>query len=231
MEIVNYCIIGILLIGGIMGYKKGAIKKFFGLIGFVAVIIIAYLLKGYISVFLIRNLPFFNIKGYIGLFSLNFLLYDVVSFVIVFVLLYCLLNILISLGGFVDYLDRMDIILKPFDKILGAVLGVIDTLVFVFLCLYIALQIPHTQKFVMESSVATRIVERTPIVNVVCSKGILVGEEVYLRLKDYTYSDTEVEGANVDITLAVVKRDFIPKQIVQETIKSGKLNLDNFVIA
>ena len=231
MKISEIVIIIIILLGALIGFKKGAIKEIFELVGTVSIIIIAYLLKGYLASFLIKLLPFFNFKGYVGLYSINFLIYDVISFIIIFVLLYCILNILINLAGFIDKLINLSVIFALPSKIIGLVLGMVNALVFIFLLCYIAMQIPHTQKYVMESKVSTSILERTPIVNVVCSKGILVSEDVYNKLLSYSFKEEDTQDMNLQIATSVAKYGLVDKTLIQEVINKGKLNLEHVIIA
>ncbi|MGN1379137.1 MAG: CvpA family protein [Bacilli bacterium] len=231
MKIIEIAILIIILLGALMGFQKGAIKGIFELVGTVSIIIIAYLLKGYLTTVLIKYLPFFNFKGYVGLYSINFMIYDVISFIIIFVLLYCILNILINLAGFIDKLINLSVIFALPSKIIGLVFGMVNALIFVFLLCYIAMQIPHTQKYVMESSVSTKILERTPIVNVVCSKGILVGEDVYNKLSTYSFNEEDIQNMNLQIATSVAKYGLVDKKFIQEAINAGKLNLDHVIIA
>lgn len=231
MKISEIVIIIIILLGALIGFKKGAIKEIFELVGTISIIIIAYLLKGYLASLLIKILPFFNFKGYVGLYSINFLIYDVISFIIIFVLLYCILNILINLAGFIDKLINLSVIFAIPSKIIGLVLGMVNALVFVFLLCYIAMQIPHTQKYIMESKVSTSILERTPIVNVVCSKGILVSEDVYNKLLGYSFKEEDTQDMNLQIATSVAKYGLVDKTLIQEVINKGKLNLDHVIIA
>lgn len=231
MKIIEIIILVIMLLGVLIGLKKGAVKEIFELIGTVAILIISFLLKSYLSALLIKTMPFFNFKGYVGLYSLNFLIYDVISFVIVFVLLYCILNILINIAGFIDYLVKLSLVYNVLSKIVGATLGLVNGLIFVFVALYIMLQIPYTQKYVMESSMATKIVERMPVLNVTFSKGILVGEDVYLKLKDYSFNEEDVENMNITIATSVAKYALVEKPLIQASIDNGKLHLNHVIIA
>ena len=231
MNYVGIAILVIILLGVLFGIKKGAIREIFELIGTVATLIISYLLKGYLTSALIKFMPFFNFKGYVGLYSLNFLIYDVISFVVVFVLLYCILNILINIAGFVDYLDGLRLVYGVVSKIIGAVFGAINAVVFIFVVCYIMLQIPYTQKYVMNSKIATSIVERTKVLNVTFSKGILAGEDVYFKLKDYSGAEEDVENMNISIAISVAKYTLVDKPLIQTCIDNGKLHLDHVIIA
>ena len=231
MKIIEIVILVIILLGILLGIKRGAVKGFFNLIGTTAILIISYLLHGYLTTVLIRFLPFWNFKNYVGLYSLNFLIYDVISFVVVFVLLYCILNILINLAGFIDYLVKLELLSKTVNKIMGAVFGAFNGLIFVFIICYVMLQMPYTQKYVMDSSMSTKIIERTPVLNVTFSRGILTGEDVYLKLKEYSGNEEDVESMNISIATSVAKYTLVNKTLIQESIDNGKLNLTHVIIA
>ena len=93
--LLDILIVIFLVLGILAGMKRGLIKTLVGVVGLVAIVIVSYTLKGYISAFLIDNLPFFNFSGELeGLTSLNILIYNVISFIVVFVIMYCILNII-----------------------------------------------------------------------------------------------------------------------------------------
>ena len=66
MKIIEIVILVIMLLGVLIGLKKGAVKEIFELIGTLAILIISYLLKSYLTALLIKTMPFFNFKGYVG---------------------------------------------------------------------------------------------------------------------------------------------------------------------
>lgn len=231
MKVIGIVLILILLLGAFVGYKKGAVKEFFELVGTVSIIIISYLLKGYLTAALIKYLPFWNFKGYIGLYSLNFLMYDVVSFVIIFILLYCILNILINLAGFIDKLVKYSVVYDIPSKVLGVIFGCINSLIFCFLICYVMLQVPYTQKYVRKNTFATKIVERTPVLNVVCSSGILTAEDAYNKLDSYSFKEEDIDNMNLQIATSVARYALIKKPLIQTSINNGKLNLDHVIIA
>ena len=86
MNVVDVIIIALLILGGVAGFKAGVIKKLTDFIGMFVVIILAFYLKNYISVIMYENLPFFNFFGLInGIDALNILLYEVIAFLVIFI--------------------------------------------------------------------------------------------------------------------------------------------------
>ena len=61
--LIDLIIIIMLLLGGIVGFKEGVIKKVTSFIGLFVVIILAFMLKNRLSVLFYENLPFFDLWG------------------------------------------------------------------------------------------------------------------------------------------------------------------------
>ena len=89
MTIVDAVVILFLLLGAVLGFKKGAIRSLVGLVGTIAVVVIAYYLKNPVADLLYNFVPFFDFSGnWQGLVTLNILLYESIAYVLVFVILY-----------------------------------------------------------------------------------------------------------------------------------------------
>ena len=63
LNIVDAIIILIILLGGVIGFKEGIIKKLTSVIGLILVVILSFTLKNYLSVIFYENLPFFDLWG------------------------------------------------------------------------------------------------------------------------------------------------------------------------
>lgn len=231
MSIVDICALVIIALGALAGFKRGAIRSLVQLIGLVAIVIVAYQFKGMLGNFFIKLLPFFNFGGALNeLYSLNILLYQGIAFVIIFILLYCVLNILISLSGILDLLVKLTIILELPSKIIGTILGAVEAIVFVFVAAFVMLQNPATQKYVMESKYTLAIVERTPVVRDVFARTIVASEEIYESVKGHQDSGNMIE-ANLEIIRSLIKYGVVDAPTVQEAIDNGKLHMPNVVVA
>ena len=112
MSIVDSILILFWLLGVVLGFKKGLIKSLVALVGLIAVVIIAYYLKNPLASYLFKYVPFLNFSGsWQGLVTLNILLYEVISYIIVFVLLSSILAILIKISGILEKILNATIIL------------------------------------------------------------------------------------------------------------------------
>lgn len=231
MNLADFFVIFTILMGAIYGFKRGAIKGAVKLIGLVSIVIISYAYKGVIANFLIKYLPFFNFGGKLdGLYSLNFIVYNVLSFIVIFILLYCVLNIIIEISGFIDKLVKLTIIFELPNKIIGAIIGVIESLIFLFMVSFIMLNFSFSQKYIMESKFAKGIVERTPVVSKLFGNSIVACEKIYAAIEEYQ-TTKDATSANLAIIRTLIGYELVTSDEVNECIKNGKLHLDNVVVA
>ena len=141
MTILDAIIILFLLSGAVLGFKKGAIKSLVTLLGTIIVVVVAYYLKNPVANIIFDYVPFLNFAGsWEGLSTLNILLYEAIAYVIVFVVLWTVLSLIIKLSGIIEKILNATIILGIPSKIIGAVLGFVEALVFGFLILFVLLQ-------------------------------------------------------------------------------------------
>ena len=96
MNILDILVIIFILIGGIIGFKRGFTTSLVNFIGVILVVIIAYFLKNPIGEFLMGFCPFFNFGGVIkGVTVLNIALYQIIAFILVFSILMIVLKVLL----------------------------------------------------------------------------------------------------------------------------------------
>lgn len=166
VSIVNVFIILFVIMGGIVGYKNGAIKEGIQFIGLFICLIIAFLFKDQLMVLMYENLPFFNFFGLIrGLDAINILFYQLISFLVIFGALMFILRVVIVITGFVDILIKMTIFLSFPSKIIGIFVGMIEFYVYVFVILYILNMPIFNLSYVADSKYGNLVLENTPILS------------------------------------------------------------------
>ena len=106
-----------------------------------------------------------------------------------FVILSSILGIIINITGIIEKLLNVTIILGFFSKILGAIAGVLEMLVFIFIALFVLARINVTSSFVMESKTARVILARTPILANVAGPTYNALSDVYKLQKQYADTD------------------------------------------
>lgn len=221
--LVDIILVIFLVLGTYAGTRKGLIKSAVSFIGLVAIIIISYSLKTPVANFLIDNFPFFQYYG--GLTSLNILVYNLVSFVVIFILLYCILNIIITLTGFIDTLLKFTVIWIIPSKIGGALLGFLEAWVFLFLILFVLTQFNVTNNFINNSKVSDIILNHTPVVGTFLGNASNAAKDIYATINENKNSD--VNTLNLTILQIEINYGLITKDKAQELVDTGKMGIDN----
>ncbi len=229
--VIDIIVLAFLILGTYAGWKRGLIKSLVNVIGLVAIVIISYALKGYIVNILIDNLPFFSLPGLEGLTSINVLLYNLISFIVIFIVLYCLLNIIIAITGFIDTLLKFTVIWIIPSKIGGAIIGLVESWVFVYLALFMISFFSVTSGFVLESRVSSFVLNHTPVVGKLLGGAKDTILDVSKALKDYDpKNDEDVRNMNLNIMEIEVKYGLLTAEKAQELMDTGKVEIDNVYI-
>ena len=185
ISIVDAFIILFILLGGVVGYKNGAIKEGMQFIGILVVVIVSFLLKDRLMVVLYENLPFFDFFGFIkGISAINILFYQLVSFLIIFAALTFLLKVLIVITGFIEWMLKLTVFLKIPSKILGIFVGVLEFYVYTFLILYILNMPIFNLSYVAESKYGETILRNTPILSSMVDDTVKAYSDVWNILKE-----------------------------------------------
>ncbi len=224
MTILDAIIILFLLCGAILGFKKGAIRSLVSLVGTIIVVVVAYYLKNPVAEILFRYGPFLNFAGsWNGLITLNILLYEAVAYVLVFFVLSTILSILIKISGIVEKILNATIILGIPSKILGAVLGFGESLVFGFILLFVLLQFNVTSEFVSESTLATSIIDKTPIIGTMVNDTYQAIQDIN-NLRDKYKDSTNKDAYNCEILAIMLNYEVVTPDVTQELIDNHKLS-------
>jgi len=231
--VVNIVLIAFIVLGILAGMKKGLIKSAVSLIGLVAVVIISYTLRIKVAAFLIDTMPFFNFGGaFEGLTSLNILIYNVLAFVVIFVLLYCLLNIVITLTGIIDTILKFTVIWIIPSKIGGAIIGLFESWVFLYLVLFVLAQFTFTNGFIKESAVSNFILDNTPIVGNYLGGARKAALDIYGVIEEYNNDETKTkEDLNLEILKIQINYNLITDSKATELMEIGKIGLNNVMIS
>ena len=223
MNIVDVIIILLILFGGVIGFKKGLTRQLVDTVGTIAVIILSFLLKGYVSELLYKFLPFFNFTNkFAGITAMNILLYEVIAFVLVFVVLYAILSVLKATSTIFEKILKATIILGIPSKILGFFVGLVNNFIFVFIGLYL-LNLPvFGLSEVQNSNVSNKILNSTPILSSVCNDTLKVLNEMDKLMQQYQTNPNRME-LNQQTLLLLIDSNIIDKETVNDLIERGKL--------
>lgn len=221
---VDSILILFLLLGAVLGFKKGAIKSLVALIGTIVVVVVAYYLKNPIAELLFDYCPFLKFGGaWTGLVTLNILLYEAIAYLLVFVLLSSILSLLIKVSGILETILKMTIILGIPSKIIGAVLGFLEALVFSFIVLFILLQFNATSKMVSDSTLARSIIDKTPIIGHMVNDTYKAIQDIN-KLQDKYKNDNNKDAYNAEILTIMLKYEVVTPEVTQKLINNKKLD-------
>ena len=164
INLIDAIILLIILLGGVIGFKEGVIKKLTSVIGLIIVVILSFTLKNYLSVFFYENLPFFDLWGvFKGIQVLNILFYELLAFVIIASVLTIVYRLILGLTGIIEKVLKATVILSIPSKILGFFVGLIENYIWVYLFLFILTLPVINIKQIYDSKTAVFIMEKTPI--------------------------------------------------------------------
>ena len=233
MSIVLDIIIAIFLILGVIaGIRKGLIKTLVGFVGVVAVLMLSYYLKTPLANFLIDKLPFFDFAGSLaGLTALNILIYNIIAFIVVFIVLYCILNIVMAVTGFIDILLKFTVIWIIPSKIGGAILGFLESWVFVYLVIFVLLQFSFGTQLIKGSVLSSFILDHTPVIGTYLSNATEAAKDIYEKIDESVKDENKTtKELNIEILNIEIINGLITKEKANELLQTGKLRIDDVMI-
>ena len=222
-SIIDTLIIFILIMGAILGFKRGVIQSATMFIGSIIVIIISFYLKNPLSRLLYSICPFFSFSGaYEGLSVLNLVLYEAISYILVYIVLMTILHVIIKVTNIFETILKFTIVLSIPSKIAGAIFGLLEYFIFTYLMIFLLMQWPTTMPYVLESKLATIVVKETPFISAPLEKYYEAIKEV-VSIKDKNREDkNEYNKDSLDILL---KYDIVSIDSVKELINNKKLQI------
>lgn len=226
MDVIDMIILIVLAFGALLGFKRGFTKELVSFVGFILVVIVSFALKDTVSVWFYQHLPFFKFGGVLkGVTALNILVYEVLAFLIVFSLLMILLKVALFATGILERIFDFTIILGFFSKILGALLGLVENFIVVFIVLYV-LSLPFFNFNILNNSkLGKDILQKTPFLSRMVEKSVNVFSE-FAELKDKYESSGTAAEFNYETMDLFLKYKVISVENTEMLIKKDKLSID-----
>lgn len=230
MNIVDVIIILVIILGGVIGFKEGVIKKLTSIVGLVLVVILSFTLKNYLSVFFYENLPFFDLWGiFKGIQVLNIVFYEMLAFIIIASILTVIYRILLGVTGIIEKILKATIILSIPSKILGFFVGLIENYIWVYLFLFVLTLPVFNIKGIYESETANFIMSKTPILSKYTDKTLEIYTDLYSIIDNRENKSNE--QVNKEAMELMLKHDLITTESAHKLIDRNKVNVtdDNFI--
>lgn len=226
MSLFDILIIVFIVLGGLIGFKNGFTKSVVKFLGIIFVLILSFILKNPISSVLMSFGPFIPFGGIIkGVTVLNILLYEVISFSIVFSILMIILKILTKTTSIFEKILNFTIILGIPSKMLGFLFGIIQNYVIVFFVMYF-LSLPNFSdlSFVNNSSLKDPILRNTPLLSLVADKSVKVIDE-FKGLSEKYKNSKDANEFNLETLDLFLKYDVTDVETIKSLKSSGKLKI------
>lgn len=230
LNIVDAIIILIILLGGVIGFKEGIVKKLTSVIGLILVVILSFTLKNYLSVIFYENLPFFDLWGaFKGIQVLNIIFYEMLAFLIIASVLTLVYRLLLGVSGLIEKILKATIILSIPSKILGFFAGLLENYIWVYLFLFVLTLPVINIKEIRESNLATSILEKTPILSKYTNKTLAIYNDLY-NIIDNKENKTN-EQVNESAMDLMLKYEIITPSSARKLIDKNKVSVsdDSFI--
>lgn len=225
VNIIDVLIILFIALVGVIGFKRGVIKQTVSTVGLIIIVILAFQLKNPLAEFLSLHLPFFDFFGaFEGVTTLNIILYQLISFLIIFALLEIILRVLISITGVIEKILKYTIILGIPSKLLGLLVGLIEGFIITFIVLFFLKQPAFNIKEFESSTLTPKILESTPVLSGFASDLVETFNDVYLLGKEYSLED--VNSLNRETIDVMLKHGIISTDYVVKLMDADKIEID-----
>lgn len=223
MNIVDYIILVILILSAVKGFRQGLIPSIVNFVGVFLVFIIAFYLKTPISSLLYQNLPFLSFGGiFKGVIGVNILFYEVIAYGLTIILLGIVFGILKKISIGIQKLLNLTILLNLPSKIIGALIGILEGILFSFILLYIGSVVNTTTKYVNESKYSSIILNDIPIINSVTNNLTKSTEEIYDTIVN---NQNDTNKANLETIDILMKYDILSYDSANRLVQDNKLNI------
>lgn len=225
--IIDIIILLFLLMGALIGFKRGIIQSATIFLGIIFVIILSYYLKNPLSKLMYTYLPFFEFSGALkGVTVLNILIYEAIAFLVVFFILDAILQIAIKATGILEKILKFTIILGIPSKIAGAIFGLLEQFIYVFVFLFLLSRLSFTTEYINQSTLASKILNNTPIVSNILESSYQAFDEIY-SLKEKYETRNDEDSYNREALDILLKYDIITVESTEDLIENGKLKISD----
>jgi uncharacterized membrane protein required for colicin V production len=224
--IIDAVIILFILLGGVVGFKEGVIKKLTSVVGLILVVVLAFTLKNKLSVYFYENLPFFDLWGvFKGIQILNVIFYEVVAFLVIASVLMLVYRVLLGFTGLIEKILKGTIILSIPSKILGFIVGLIESYIWVYIVLFILTLPIINLKDIYTSKVANYIMEETPYLSKYTGKTVKIYNDLYEVIDNKgNKTNKQINEEAMDLML---KYDIITLESAKKLIKDNKVSVSS----
>lgn len=221
MNIIDIVVILVILMSGIVGFKRGVFKELVMTVGFLIVFIISFRMKDPLAEWLSLHLPFFNFGNvFNGVEIINVIFYQIISFIIIFSLIMIIFNIILTVTSIFEKILKFTIILGIPSKLLGLLVGLIEGYIIAFIIMFFFTQ-PVFGNITDNSKLKDPILNSTPILSPVVSEMNDTIIDIY-NLKDSTDDSEKLQR---DITEVMLEHKLVKPDYIIKLVDAGKIHI------
>jgi len=227
MNILDVVFVLIILLFGVIGFKRGVFKQLVMSVGVFLICLIAWYLKTPIATALSLHMPFWNLSNYPGMIPvLNILFYQTVGFCVVFGILMIILQVLINATSLFEKILKATVILAIPSKICGFIVGLIEGYVLVFIAAFFLSQPSMSVDFINQSSIRPWVLNNTVILsNSVGSTYDAMSDIYKLKEKYEATEEKDYESLSRDSVEVLAKYGIANSKYLQTLKDNGRLNI------
>lgn len=217
LNVIDVVILLFLAMGVVLGFKKGAIQTLATLIGTILIIVLAYYLKNPLSVLMYTYLPFFKLGGiFKGITVVNILIYEAIAFFIILSILSVLLSIILKITGIISKIVDHSIILTLPSKLIGIIVGFLETYVFIFIILFIFSQFSFSNTVLKDSKFTNIILSKTPF-----TTGFKNSYKAFNEIRDLDNKNNK----DYEALKTLLEYEIITPENANKLVENGKINI------
>lgn len=217
LNVIDVVILLFLAMGAVLGFKKGAIQTLATLIGTILIIVLAYYLKNPLSVLMYTYLPFFKLGGiFKGITVVNILIYEAIAFFIILSILSVLLSIILKVTGIISKIVDHSIILTLPSKLIGIIVGFLETYIFIFIILFIFSQFSFSNTVLKDSKFTNIILSKTPF-----TTGFKNSYKAFNEIRDLDNKNNK----DYEALKTLLEYEIITPQNANKLVENGKINI------
>jgi len=211
--VLDTIIVIFLLFGALIGFKQGFTKSLVSMLGSVAVLVLAFILKEPVGNFLATVMPFIDFDG---LDVLNVMFYQMVALIILVIVFGLIVKFLLCATTIFEKILNATIVLGVASKLLGAIVGFVKYYIITFIILFI-LSFPFFENITIlkDSKLKSFILENSLIL----SKTAEATTELTKEIKDIAND----EKNNEEIIKLLIEYDLISEESINRLIEKGKI--------
>lgn len=227
MNIVDVMVVLFLLLGAILGFKRGFTRALVSFLGVLVILILSYIFKNPISSILYTYFPFFKFGGILkGALIFNILVYEWIAFFFIFSILMIAFRFLSFTTKIFEKILNATIILGIPSKLLGMLVGILESFVFIYIGLFVLSFPVFNSQVVKESKSGNTILNKTPILSSFGKKTLLVSEK-FLLLKDKYKEEKDTNTFHLETLDLFLQYKVVSVENIEKLVKKDKLRLHN----